>query len=439
MNLFYLAFILTLVLFSNVIQYSFCYNNCNIEPYLTHFRLNVSYNNAHWVLPDYNLETDVDNSSSFEKLVPFQVTFDRLVRMLQNQKQEKLIANDTATSLAEYESSMDELQYQCQPGIRVYFVLVNLLHFVAFIIIMLSTRVPEGDRFHNLAVHTYLLLARVNTRCRANLMLINMVQKWITYTLMLWLACAVINSFWLASSSVHNTWLLGNESADMDIKFRILLIFACTFHDMISIMVVMLYLLNCSMNVAFLNANRLALRQKRIDFQVSSIVQTIHALIVFLFQQQFAKNTEEAKINIEFLNEKIALALSILILSFVARLIANSIDIMTHYAQLTPYTLGLFLVSPTLCFALIIACLVQAARVSTSCSAMRHIGHELRARPFCYQQANYHDLDSLLNYTNSLQLKARIMMIPVRGSCVALLLVVFVICLLFVAQLAIHY
>ena len=65
--------------------------------------------------------------------------------------------------------------------------------------------------------------------------------------------------------------------------------------------------------------------------------------------------------------------------------------------------------------------LVQAARLTEACKKIRHIGHELRSRPFCYTQEPYYDLDSLLNYTSTLNMKARLFMIPVRASCVSII------------------
>lgn len=155
--------------------------------------------------------------------------------------------------------------------------------------------------------------------------------------------------------------------------------------------------------------------------------------------QEFTKNTEESKINIDFLNDCISTGLSILLIHFSTRLIVSLIDLFSRVMYLESNSTILSVYSLLIWFSLVVISLVQAARVTDACSSMRHIGHELRARPFCYQSAAYHDLDSLLNYTSSLHLKARIIMIPVRASCVASMLLVFTFTLLVAGQLSMRF
>lgn len=83
---------------------------------------------------------------------------------------------------------------------------------------------------------------------------------------------------------------------------------------------------------------------------------------------------------------------------------------------------------------LLLMVLIQAARVTFACKAIRHIGHELRSRPFCYQTAPYSDLDSLLNYTSTLHMSARLLLVPVRASCVATIILLVVVIFLVLGQ-----
>lgn len=83
---------------------------------------------------------------------------------------------------------------------------------------------------------------------------------------------------------------------------------------------------------------------------------------------------------------------------------------------------------------LLLMVLVQAARVTFACKSVRHIGHELRSRPFCYQTAPYSDLDSLLNYTSTLHMSARLLLVPVRASCVATIILSVVVVFLVLGQ-----
>lgn len=81
--------------------------------------------------------------------------------------------------------------------------------------------------------------------------------------------------------------------------------------------------------------------------------------------------------------------------------------------------------------------LVQGIRLTNAGRDLRKIGHELRSRPFGYQDAAQEDLDSLLLYTTNLSLEAKILRVPIRSSCVLIICVLFLIIILMVGQLGV--
>lgn len=155
----------------------------------------------------------------------------------------------------------------------------------------------------------------------------------------------------------------------------------------------------------------------------------------FRYQQEFTKNTEESKLSIDFLNSQHSVGVSILLIHFATRLIVAMIDIFSKRILIESHSFILAILSVTLWLTLVIIPLVQAARLTSTCRSIRYIGHELRARPFCYRTSSHHDLDSLLTYTSTLHLNARILMIPVRASCVTTILLVFIFILLILGQI----
>ena len=50
---------------------------------------------------------------------------------------------------------------------------------------------------------------------------------------------------------------------------------------------------------------------------------------------------------------------------------------------------------------------LQAARVTHACDALKDTGPEIRARPMQYRQTPQLDLDSLVNFISSLELRVR--------------------------------
>ncbi|XP_047370650.1 uncharacterized protein LOC124957628 isoform X2 [Vespa velutina] len=77
---------------------------------------------------------------------------------------------------------------------------------------------------------------------------------------------------------------------------------------------------------------------------------------------------------------------------------------------------------------------IQAARLTTACSMIQSIGHEVRIRPFVYESTPGEDLDTILLYTSSLKMCARLFRIPVTGRYLCLLLTVASITILTLGQ-----
>ncbi|XP_076055700.1 gustatory receptor-like Holozoa isoform X2 [Oratosquilla oratoria] len=60
--------------------------------------------------------------------------------------------------------------------------------------------------------------------------------------------------------------------------------------------------------------------------------------------------------------------------------------------------------------------LIMAAKVTSAYRKLSKVGSQLHARPFGYQQTTQQDLDSFLLYVSSLELRAKILFIPIRTS-----------------------
>lgn len=77
---------------------------------------------------------------------------------------------------------------------------------------------------------------------------------------------------------------------------------------------------------------------------------------------------------------------------------------------------------------------LQAARLTTECSIIRNTGHEVRVRPFVYQSTPGEDLDTLLMYTSSLKMNAKLYRVPITGRYLCLLTTIVVVSCLTLGQ-----
>ncbi|GLH04951.1 Nucleolar [Gryllus bimaculatus] len=81
-----------------------------------------------------------------------------------------------------------------------------------------------------------------------------------------------------------------------------------------------------------------------------------------------------------------------------------------------------------------IAPFVQAARLTSICKIFRQLGHEVRGRPFVYVDTPGDTLDTILLYTSSLRMTAKLYEIPISGRCICLGLTVCTVILLTLGQ-----
>ncbi|XP_065351596.1 uncharacterized protein GrlHz [Cloeon dipterum] len=77
----------------------------------------------------------------------------------------------------------------------------------------------------------------------------------------------------------------------------------------------------------------------------------------------------------------------------------------------------------------------MATRLSKNCSALRDVGHEIRAKPFLYMDSSTEELDSLLLFSSTLRLKPRLFGTPVSGQYFCVFIALIALATLVVGQL----
>lgn len=89
------------------------------------------------------------------------------------------------------------------------------------------------------------------------------------------------------------------------------------------------------------------------------------------------------------------------------------------------------------CISLITVNLKQSLRLTNSCRVLRNIGHELKSlhSPMSNSSDGERDeLDSLVLYTSTLDMEAKILHIPVKASYISFMLITLTFSLLLLAQ-----
>lgn len=158
---------------------------------------------------------------------------------------------------------------------------------------------------------------------------------------------------------------------------------------------------------------------------------------LFVFPQEFYKRIEESRKFLDYLNNDQALGVSLLQINIGCKLSVALFALLAspQYAGWTPMALAVVLLSIFFWLSLFAVPLIQAVRLTSACRELQKIGHELRSRPFGYQEAQQQDLDSLLLYTTTLSMEAKILHVPIRSSCVVIVCVLILIVILMMGQL----
>jgi len=79
--------------------------------------------------------------------------------------------------------------------------------------------------------------------------------------------------------------------------------------------------------------------------------------------------------------------------------------------------------------------IIQAVRLTDACNNMKKMGHELKSRPFGYQETQTSQLDSFLLYSTNLDMKAKIFFIPIKCSYTVIMLLLILILIPILGQI----
>ncbi len=153
--------------------------------------------------------------------------------------------------------------------------------------------------------------------------------------------------------------------------------------------------------------------------------------------KEFSRRAEESRKFIDYLNSDQAIGVSLLIANFGCRAVVAMFGLLSQQIIVTTdiKTAVMVLTSSILWLSLLSVPVIQAVRLTNSCQNLRRIGHELRSRPFGYQDTSQDDLNSLLIYTSNIKMEAKMLSIPIRASGVLTILIITMFLILFLGQI----
>lgn len=324
--------------------------------------------------------------------------------------------------------------YRCQGSFISSYFIPTALHMLAYIISLIVMRDSESDSMENLTVYTYLMVCQTCNSNRTIKMMSKTICQWLGFAL-LCMSLSMLTHALHIFMFTDLCFTFVQPSTTIGFNFiKSFSFFLFTLIDTISIIIFLMYAVHCQMIIMYLKNTETALRQRRITFQVREYFYRILLNKIISFIQELAKSIEILKTTVKNLNKKHSLGVWVLLLYFVSRLIRVILVLLTDSFESEPNSKLLAILSMIFWLCLITMPLYQASRVSGAWSSIRQIGQEFKANPFCYKNVPSQEIDSILSYTSSLNIKAQIFKIPVQTSCIAGLILMLIFTLLIMGQ-----
>ncbi|XP_015595027.1 uncharacterized protein LOC107267607 isoform X2 [Cephus cinctus] len=313
------------------------------------------------------------------------------------------------TKLREYEQI-------CYENAVFSYLIPSVLHLSAYLYTVYLFRIKENEQLQNLMERAFLLSSNAVNRGNQR-KLVGILWLFIGLGIV-WMIVALITvNIMMAGGKISFQWL--NQSPpQIKILLKVLLIICTLWHDMVQGTIITSYCLQGQLLLSHLYF----LRAKLLQHTLPPI--------------DWMRELSEFKKLLRYFNNDFAPAVciyTVVNLSWAASgviwlLNYDNIDMQTNSVT----CIGAINIS--LWILITLAPFIQAARLTTACSMIQTIGHEVRIRPFVYQGTPGEDLDTILLYTSSLKMCAKLFRVPITGRCLCLILTIGCITVLTLGQ-----
>ncbi|XP_058808999.1 uncharacterized protein LOC131674378 [Phymastichus coffea] len=288
-------------------------------------------------------------------------------------------------------------------AIFAYFI-PSALHLVAYLYTVYLFRIKDNEQLQTLMERAFLLSSNP-ANCGSQRRLVRILWLFIGLGV-IWIIIALITVSFMTNKDVVNFQWLKRSSTDIKIALKIFLILCTLWHDMVQGTIITSYCMQGQLLISHLHFLRVKLLQ-----------HTIPGL-------EWMKEISEFRKLLKYFNDEYAPAVCIYTVVNVSWAMSGTAWLLSYdstNALMDPITYA-NIINVVLWIWISLAPFIQAARLTTTCSMIQSIGHEVRIRPFVYQGTPGEDLDTLLLYASSLKMNARLFRIPITGRYLCLLL-----------------
>ncbi|XP_048508297.1 uncharacterized protein LOC105686350 isoform X2 [Athalia rosae] len=297
-------------------------------------------------------------------------------------------------------------QYEriCYGSVEFSYVIPSVLHLAAYLYAVYLFKIRENEQLQNLMERTFLMSSNPSDR-GSQRRLVRILWLFIGLSIV-WMIVALITvNIMMAQGSIVFQWL-DNSPDQLKTALKLLLIICTLWHDMVQGTIITSYCLQGQL----LTSHLYFLRAKLLQHTLAPL--------------DWMKEISEFKKLLKYLNDEFGPTVciyTVINFSWAAAGILWLLKYDNVEVQSSPI-IYISVINVCLWVLISLAPFIQAARLTSACSTIQEIGHEIRIRPFVYQDTPGSDLDTILLYASSLKMCARLFRVPITGRYLCMIL-----------------
>ncbi|XP_029159186.1 uncharacterized protein LOC114931378 isoform X2 [Nylanderia fulva] len=295
----------------------------------------------------------------------------------------------------------------CYGNVIFSYLIPSALHLIAYLYTIYLFRIKENEQLQNLMERAFLLSSNPINRGNQK-RLVHILWLFIALSIV-WMITALITvNIQMAKGNIMFQWV-ENSPYQVRIMLKVFLVICTLWHDMIQGTIITSYCLQGQLLMSHLYFLRGKLLQ--------------HILLPI----DWMRDIDEFKKLLKYFNDGLGPAVCIYTIVNLSWASTGIVWLFQYYINDVSDTYPITYVNVmnvVLWILISVAPFIQAARLTNACSMIRAVGHEIRIRPFVYQTTPGEDLDSILLYTSSLKMSAKLFRIPIKGKYLCCLLTI---------------
>ncbi|XP_033097402.1 uncharacterized protein LOC117101541 [Anneissia japonica] len=312
-------------------------------------------------------------------------------------------------------SSMRHNFLDCQEFMISQYIIPDVLQLTAYVYAYYIYKVWDKEQLQTLIERVFLKSG--SNKCGLSPRQLAKTMKAFVVLGFFWIVCAIsVQILHVISQEQMSFTFLHVSSNAQYYTLVILMLLGCVILDTVYVTAIIDYVTQCQLLIYLLQGLCDRVRERTIDLE------------------EAIKDIQEAETLSRIVNYRIASCISLLLFNLGLMAVLDCVAFAD--GRLLNFTTLMYMAS--LCGAVVWICIsgtpfIQAARLNSACRAVLTLGHEIRSRPFGFQDTQTGALDSFLLFTSTITFKAKLFRTTVNSSflCVSFTIISFTLLFLF--------